>query len=297
MKTRKRKSQTNTVVPKPKKLKTITNSILVCCLKCSIIYDIEDTHHCQCKTGLINIGNSCYINSVFQAFAELNVPLYITSDSQLGLLIKSLGSYSEQPFSPEIVLTELDHLWEHKNVQEDAHEFFSSMLAAFDGSVFQFSTQTESYCESCASNFFGEIKEDNTFHMMLDGSSLQQQIDGSMEEIIMECPTCTWPKLNCLKTFFKAPEILVVKLNRFQFNASTGKASKVPSKVAIPQSININSKQYTLNTVIMHKSRALTYGHYTTYFHTKKIIIDDETVQYNKCLKLDHSHIYIAFYS
>ncbi|CAG9326653.1 unnamed protein product [Blepharisma stoltei] len=297
LRTRKRKNPNYDFVPKTKKLKVIKNSIEVCCLKCSTLYNKEDEHFCQCKTGLINIGNSCYINSVFQVFADLMVPLYITSDSQLGLMIKSLRSYSEQPISTEIVLTELDHLWEHKNVQEDAHEFFIAMLAAFNGSVFQFSTQSECFCESCNLSFIGDLKEDNTFHMMIDGSTLQEQINGSMEEILADCPNCTWPKLTCYKTIIKPPEILVVKMNRFQFNQTTGNASKVSSKVEIPQNVEIGTKRYSLSAVILHKSRSLRYGHYTTYFHRKKILIDDEVVFYNKTLKLDHAHFYIAFYS
>lgn len=64
----------------------------------------------------------------------------------------------------------------------------------------------------------------------------------------------------------------------------------------LPETVTINNRLYKLAVVILHKSKALNHGHYMVYIHTKKIIIDDEKIYYDKPLKLDCSYFYTAFY-
>ena len=79
-------------------------------------------------------------------------------------------------------------------------------------------------------------------------------------------------------------------------NEKTGKPSKNWNKVMLPEIVTINNRLYEIVVVILHKSKARNQGHYMVYIHTKKIIIDDEKIYYDKLLKSDYSYFYTVFY-
>jgi ubiquitin C-terminal hydrolase len=126
--------------------------------------------------------------------------------------------------------------------------------------------------------------------------TLQEQINGTVDVIDEVCENCGKGFLMKLRNITKEPEILMVRIMRFQINQKTGRPSKIWNKVKLTEEIVLNNRIYKLSVVILHKSKALNHGHYLVYFHQKKIIIDDEKVQYNKTLNLDCSYFYIAFY-
>jgi uncharacterized UBP type Zn finger protein len=265
------------------------------CLKCSSKLKQAEDHFCKCKTGIVNIGNSCYISSIFQTIAELKLYSTLNTDSQLYTVFDQANRYSEDSISIELALEEIKNLWSHENLQEDAYEFFMTVLPLLDSWKFMYEYFSQRYCEICNYSHEAVICEDSCFNMTVD-KSLQQQLDGTVDSIDEICDNCGKGFLMKLRTFFKEPEILMIRILRFQINAKTGKPSKIWNKVQLPEQVTVGSKVYKLNIVVLHKSKALNHGHYLVYIHTKKIIIDDEKVYYNKPLKLDCSYFYIAFY-
>ena len=294
---RKRKPQSTNSLESAKKLKKADTSLLVCCLTCRKVFSEQEPHYCFCKSGLLNLGNSCYINSVLQVLAELQIEPKLQETSALSELLSQLRSYNSKPLSVEGILEEIGAIWTHRNMQEDAHEFLICMMQLLNHSKFLFEVQSQGFCENCKNAFGGEVKEDNTFHMVMNGVHLQDQIKGVSESIEMNCSVCNYQKQIWNKQIVREPEILVVKLNRFYFNAKTGRACKITNKVELPQELKVNERLYRLNSVIMHKGKSLHYGHYVSYFYNKRIEIDDEKVNYGKVLDLDYSYYYIAFYS
>ena len=98
------------------------------CLQCKKNTLNNLNHYCGSKTGIVNIGNSCYISSVFQAIAELNSFSCLNEESQLNILLAQLNSPSNHAISPNLALFEINTLWAHNNLQEDAFDFFLTIL-------------------------------------------------------------------------------------------------------------------------------------------------------------------------
>ncbi|OMJ81643.1 hypothetical protein SteCoe_17860 [Stentor coeruleus] len=266
------------------------------CSTCQKFLKNTQQHNCICKRGIVNIGNSCYISSVLHAVAELNIYSTLPEDSQLGAFLKVLSTHSTKAASPRIALCEINDLWEHRNLQEDAFEFFMTILPLLQSSKFTYEYLSQRLCEICHYTCEAVIREDCSIHMEVNGTSLQEQLQSSVEPIDEICKNCSKGYMMRYKNISKAPEILAVRIVRFMVNEKTGKPSKIWNKVALPAEVTVNGKLYKLEVVILHKSKALHHGHYTVYLRNKKILIDDEKVYYNKTLKLDYSYYYLAFY-
>jgi uncharacterized UBP type Zn finger protein len=286
----KRKNPSSKVI---KQLKVTSN-----CPKCLEPFTTQD-HFCECQTGIINIGNSCYISSVFQAISELQVFSSLNPEGNFFSLLTQLSSHSSTPLVPDLALEELKDLWTHENMQEDAFEFLMTLLPLLESSKFEFEFVSYKYCEICHFSYDPVIEEDYAFNMNLADKAvqgLQEQVTGIVEPVDEVCENCGKGFLSKLRTVTKEPEIFMVRVMRFQVNQKTGKLGKIWTKVLLPERLKIGNKEYLLNVVVLHKSKALNYGHYMVYLHKKKVIIDDEKVFYNKPLKMDSSYFYIAFY-
>ena len=265
------------------------------CSKCNKKVKDLSSHYCLCKTGIINLGNSCYISSVFQAIAELQIFSTLPTDAHLYTIFQQLSTYSEDPVCLDLALDEIKDLWSHENLQEDSYEFLMTVLPLLDSNKFMYEYLSQRYCEICHYNYEAVIREDFSFNMTID-KSLQEQLNGTIDLIDDICENCGKGYLMKLRSFSTEPEILMLRIMRFQINEKTGKPSKIWNKVMLPETVTINNRLYKLAVVILHKSKALNHGHYMVYIHTKKIIIDDEKIYYDKPLKLDCSYFYTAFY-
>ena len=285
------KSKRKNLSSKPTKhLKPTSN-----CPKCLSAFTAE-AHYCECQSGLVNIGNSCYVSTIFQAISELNVYSTLSQESQLFGLFSQLSLYSNTALCPDLALEELKDLWTHENLQEDAFEFFMTILPLLDSPKFIFEFFSHKYCEICNFSYEPVIEEDFCFNMNLADKGLQEQVNGVVEAVDEVCENCGKGFLTKLRSVTREPEIFMVRVMRFQVNQKTGKVSKIWSKALLPETLKVGNKEYSLKVVVLHKSKALNHGHYMVYLHTKKIIIDDEKVLYNRPLKMDCSYFYIAFY-
>lgn len=248
------------------------------------------------KTGIKNIGNSCYINSVFQAVAHLKLHAGLPCRSKLFNLLCSLTSGQNRSLCPKLAIRELKSIWNHKNMQEDAFEFFMSILPLLESKKFRFRYRSQRLCSICDYSAKAVSCEDTSVMMALNGKSLQDQVDRTIDPIDQVCSKCGKGFMVICKTFMQTPKILAVRILRFKVSELTGRPLKISNKVELPRNLVVNKRKFTLEAVILHKSKSLDRGHYTVYFPQCKILIDDEQVHVNKSLKLDYSYFYIAFY-
>jgi ubiquitin C-terminal hydrolase len=265
------------------------------CESCKGKMGQPEKHFCRCKSGIVNLGNSCYMSAIFQMVAELRLFSVVSEDSQLYTVLSQLGEFSETSLTLELALNEIGNLWTHEGLQEDAFEFFMTILPVLDSFKFHYEYLSQRYCEICHFSYEGAIMEDYSFNMSVD-KTLEEQLNETVDVIDEVCGNCGKGYLNKLKTISKVPEVVMVRIMRFQINQKTGRPSKIWNKVKLPEEITLTDRKYRLSVVILHKSKALNHGHYMVYLHQKKIVIDDEKVVYNKPLKLDCSYFYIAFY-
>lgn len=248
------------------------------------------------KRGIFNVGNSCYISSVFQAISHLNIHSAMPAHSKLFNLLNNLAITSPKAVCPKKAISEISDLWEHQNAQEDAFEFFMTILPLMQSSKFTYEYLCQRFCEVCHYTCEAVAREDCSLMMTLNGKSLQEQINGTVDPIDEICAKCGKGFMMLYKNIMKAPSILAVRIMRFAINQKTGKACKIWNKVALPASVVVGGKNYELEVIILHKSKALNHGHYMAYFYQKKILVDDDKVHYDKVLNLDYSYFYIAFY-
>jgi uncharacterized UBP type Zn finger protein len=247
------------------------------------------------KSGIINIGNSCYMSSVFQAVAHLNIHSTRKVGCELSSFLRTLSTGQKNLICPKNAIYEIKNLWDHQNIQEDAFEFFMTILPMMQSEKFTFEYQCKRICELCQYSSPAVARKDCSVMMSLNGKSLQEQLDLTLDPIDEICSNCGKGFLMLCRSLMKAPKILTVRIMRFAIN-SRGKPSKIWNKVALPDTIYINKKAFLLEAVILHRSKALHHGHYTIYFPRSKVLVDDEKVVFNKTLKLDYSYFYIAFY-
>ena len=248
------------------------------------------------KTGIKNIGNSCYINSVFQAVAHLKLHSGLPCRSKLFNFLCSLSSGRNRSLCPKLAIREIKSIWNHQNMQEDAFDFFMSILPLLQSKKFKFKYRSQRLCSICNYSCKAVSYEDTSLMMSLNGKSLQDQVDRTIDQIDQVCTNCGKGFMMLCKTLTQNPKILAVRILRFTVNELTGRPSKISNKVELPRNLKVNKKEFTLEAVILHKSKTLERGHYTVYFPQCKILIDDEQVYLNKRLKLDYSYFYIAFY-
>ena len=70
------------------------------------------------------------------------------------------------------------------------------------------------------------MNEDCSIHMVI-GTTLQEHLNGTVEPIDEICGKCGKGYMMRLQNIMKPPEILTVRIMRFQINTKTGKPSKI----------------------------------------------------------------------
>ena len=196
------------------------------CPTCSATVKNMQDHICPCKTGLINIGNSCYISTIFQAISELQIYSNLSQESSLFTLLQQLSTHSEAPYCPDLALFEIKDLWTHEGEQEDAYEFLMTILPLFESNKFMYEYLNQKYCENCNNYYEAVVREDYCVNLSID-KKLKDLLETIVDPIDEICGNCNKGFLMNLRSFLKEPEILMVRIMRFQINAKTGKPSKL----------------------------------------------------------------------
>ncbi|KAF9277414.1 Ubiquitin carboxyl-terminal hydrolase 35 [Mortierella alpina] len=257
------------------------------------------------KVGLVNLGNSCFMNSALRAlFCSSDLRRAVLSDnlsvdpkkpmtSRLRETFTGLSTSRLSIFTPLMLYKALPE-WLNDGHQQDAAEFTHRMededpaskraLSSFHGAVIN-----QIKCSVCGTVSFN--KED-FYHLTIplprsESADIQDVVDifPSIEDLNDEnsnkyfCDECGI--LQNAKRFTmlgSLPQNLILSLNRFEFDVKRSQRIKISSPIVLREMILMKiqdtheTQAYYLYAVVIHTGESAHHGHYYTYAR------DDDTL-------------------
>ena len=285
------------------------------------------------ECGLINMGNTCYVNSILQALSSLPnfcTDLFARQDNVSTLAksfqrMLSLRERRSSPLDPSSFLKVLEQKISsikaadfHINTQQDAAEMLEYLLPQLFGT----SSNTEDTlditfktCYSCSNCHQGPEREERLQILQIPVSgSIEKSIQKLLEsEILAEenprfCDLCTsWQPAIIDYSIVDCSRYLILHLKRFSvfednFCKDINKVVCVPDILSVPVKVGEDvcfHKKYTLVATINH-SGTLDRGHYTSFvksqFSAKWYHCNDKAVVEVDQRHLNNETSYILFY-
>jgi len=218
-------------------------------------------------TGLKNVGNTCYLNSVLQMMLALRrnhkldisklttVPEYAI---QYEKLREAFNKTLEMKENVLIKPSAFVNLWSKHfkvGIQHDAHEFFINLIekCGFDFSKFKIKTIVNKEDEESS------ITEWDAYHLLISikqSSDLQILINNYSNEIELEDGS---KKQDII---LSAPEILFIQIKRW--NSDT--LQRLSTNITLPKELTLtvqdNEIKYKLMAFIHHYGVSTDSGHY-----------------------------------
>jgi uncharacterized UBP type Zn finger protein len=257
------------------------------------------SHVCSYKTGIVNLGDTCYISAVLQILSELGIACTLNKNHPFSISYDSLNRNNSEFIILSDALKAISNLWRHSG-QEDAFRFFTSLYRVMDYSKFIFTYKAVTVCFDCERVLSEDRRTDIGFVMNIAKDhyrSLQNQVNRADISVNKFCTNCCCRDAVEYRELDTLPDVLCVKIERYSFNISRHRAIKLTKRVPIPEILHISQTRYTLTCAILHSGKSPEKGHYSTYLHSESCLIDDERVFLNKRIKLDDPSFYIIYYS
>lgn len=225
-------------------------------------------------SGLINLGNTCFFNSVIQSlFHTDKLREYLESsnrNSDIKKLFKKM-SYGKT-VSPVIIKNDFNKynkIFDNQN-QHDSHECLMYIFPylhdklkdekdkSIISKIFQGNIKKKKLCTFCGTK--QSIYE--TFNNISLGIQKDNLIDNikyyfNIEEFELDCSECKQKTIHQVKSkIYKYPETLIIHLKRFNNHGR-----KVDKVVNVNDILKFNKHSYSLYSIISH-SGTINSGHY-----------------------------------
>ncbi|KAJ3432089.1 ubiquitin carboxyl-terminal hydrolase [Anaeramoeba flamelloides] len=252
--------------------------------------------------GLVNLGSTCYINSIIQMLINIKDFTKILNQNlkpgNLLNLFQKLQSKGSKIINPLTFITHYKIFGEtiELNVQKDSHEFLLSLFNHMElnlkkriikcpNEIHKNSTKLE------ANNILSlPINNSDSIYQSFENFYTQNDLD---EENKYYCHYCKkYVKSKQIRKIHQVSDYLIIQLKRFTFNKNTNLVNKNMKPIQITKGFIINkfctSKiknnfKYTYKIIggVVHRGTNINSGHYYSIMKTESkewLKLDDKNV-------------------